>query len=130
MLFLNFIGDHVDSFKTKFHDVALHNKGKGISFLIADVEASQGPLGVIVFPTHPFLLLFFNSLLFWYVYFVFGLGGQYFGFKDDQVPLLFILKNDGQKYLKPNLRPEHIAPWLKQYAVMLSCFCCHQYDSY
>ncbi|KAL4632741.1 hypothetical protein ACB092_04G072100 [Castanea dentata] len=84
MLFLNFTGDHVDSFKSKFHDVALHNKGKGISFLIADVEASQGPL-------------------------------EYFGFKDDLVPLLFILKNDGQKYLKPNLEPEHIAPWLKQY---------------
>ncbi|KAM3750630.1 hypothetical protein ACB098_04G049900 [Castanea mollissima] len=84
MLFLNFTGDHVDSFKSKFHDIALHNKGKGISFLIADVEASQGPL-------------------------------EYFGFKDDLVPLLFILKNDGQKYLKPNLEPEHIAPWLKQY---------------
>ncbi|KAK9996922.1 hypothetical protein SO802_021608 [Lithocarpus litseifolius] len=84
MLFLNFTGNHVDSFKSKFHDVALHNKGKGISFLIADVEASQGPL-------------------------------EYFGFKDDLVPLLFILKNDGQKYLKPNLEPEHIAPWLKQY---------------
>ncbi|KAM4106274.1 hypothetical protein ACB094_04G054200 [Castanea mollissima] len=86
MLFLSFTGDHVDSFKSKFHDVALHNKGKGISFLIADVEASQGPLEDI-----------------------------YFGFKDDLVPLLFILKNDGQKYLKPNLEPEHIAPWLKQY---------------
>lgn len=58
MLFLNFTGDHVDSFKSKFHDIALHNKGKGISFLIADVEASQGPLEVIVFPPHPFLLLF------------------------------------------------------------------------
>lgn len=53
MLFLNFTGDHVDSFKSKFHDVALHNKGKGISFLIADVEESQGPLEVIFFhPTH------------------------------------------------------------------------------
>nr|POF17272.1 protein disulfide-isomerase [Quercus suber] len=44
MPFLDFTGVHVDNFKSKFHDVALHNKGKGISFLIADVEASQGPL--------------------------------------------------------------------------------------
>ncbi|KAJ9146287.1 hypothetical protein P3X46_028570 [Hevea brasiliensis] len=40
---------------------------------------------------------------------------QYFGVKEDQVPLIIIQTNDGQKYLKPNLEPDHIAPWLKEY---------------
>uniref|UniRef100_A0A2N9GX93 Thioredoxin domain-containing protein n=1 Tax=Fagus sylvatica TaxID=28930 RepID=A0A2N9GX93_FAGSY len=88
MLFLNFNSEHVDSFKSKFHDVALLYKGKGIGFLLGEIEASQGPF-------------------------------EYFGLKDDDVPLLFILNNDNQKYLKPNLEPDQIAPWLKQYMVKL-----------
>ncbi|XP_073013007.1 protein disulfide isomerase-like 1-1 [Typha latifolia] len=40
---------------------------------------------------------------------------QYFGLKEDQVPLIFIQENDGQKYLKPNLEPDHITSWLKDY---------------
>ena len=43
---------------------------------------------------------------------------QYFGLKDDQVPLIVIQTNDGQKYLKPNLEPDHIAPWVKEYQVI------------
>uniref|UniRef100_A0A2C9U1I9 Protein disulfide-isomerase n=1 Tax=Manihot esculenta TaxID=3983 RepID=A0A2C9U1I9_MANES len=40
---------------------------------------------------------------------------QYFGVKEDQVPLIIIQTNDGQKYLKAKLEPDHIAPWVKEY---------------
>ncbi|KAI8029748.1 Protein disulfide-isomerase [Camellia lanceoleosa] len=84
MLFLNFSEEHLDAFKSKYKDVATAYKGKGISFLLGDSEASQ-----IVF--------------------------QYFGLKEDQTPLIFIQKKNGQKYLKTNLKPGHIATWLKEY---------------
>lgn len=84
MLFLNFSSELVDTFKSKYHDVAKQYKGKGISFLIGDLEASHGAF-------------------------------QYFGLKDDQVPLIVIQTNDGQKYLKPNLEPDHIESWVKEF---------------
>ncbi|XP_010063949.2 protein disulfide-isomerase [Eucalyptus grandis] len=40
---------------------------------------------------------------------------QYFGLKEEQVPLIVVQTNDGQKYLKPNLQPDDIAPWVKDY---------------
>ncbi|KAG6500670.1 protein disulfide-isomerase-like [Zingiber officinale] len=40
---------------------------------------------------------------------------QYFGLKEDQVPLIIIQENDGKKYLQPNLSPDHIATWMKGY---------------
>ncbi|CAI9115383.1 OLC1v1016275C5 [Oldenlandia corymbosa var. corymbosa] len=40
---------------------------------------------------------------------------QYFGLSEDQVPLIVIQKNNGQKFLKTNLEPDHIAPWVKDY---------------
>ncbi|KAA8538447.1 hypothetical protein F0562_028007 [Nyssa sinensis] len=84
MLFLNFSSDLFDAFKSKYHDVALQYKGKGISFLMGDVEASQNAF-------------------------------QYFGLKEDQVPLIVIQTNDGQKYLKANLEADQIASWVKEY---------------
>ncbi|KAJ4965892.1 hypothetical protein NE237_017741 [Protea cynaroides] len=84
MLFLNYSSDHVDAFKSKYHDVAQQYKGQGVDFLLGDLEASQGAF-------------------------------QYFGLQEDQVPLLIIQSSDGKKYLKPNLEPDHIAPWLKEY---------------
>ncbi|KAK9096079.1 hypothetical protein Sjap_021576 [Stephania japonica] len=71
MLFLNFSDEAADSFKSKLQEVAESYKGKGISFLIGDLEASQGAF-------------------------------QYFGLKEEQVPLVVIQENDGEKYLKPN----------------------------
>ena len=44
---------------------------------------------------------------------------QYFGLKEDQVPLIVIQTTDGQKYLKENLVSDQIAPWLKEYKVIL-----------
>ncbi|KAM7507757.1 hypothetical protein LguiA_018210 [Lonicera macranthoides] len=42
LLFLNFSSAVVDSFKRKYYDIAKQYKGTGISFLMGDVEASQG----------------------------------------------------------------------------------------
>ncbi|KAL5704401.1 protein disulfide-isomerase [Ranunculus cassubicifolius] len=42
MLFLNFSSDLYESFKSKIDDAAELYKGKGISFLIGDLEASEG----------------------------------------------------------------------------------------
>lgn len=47
MLFLNFTTAH-DAFSTKYNDVAKLYKGKGISFLMGDVEASQNAFQVDV----------------------------------------------------------------------------------
>ncbi|CAN1130614.1 Protein disulfide-isomerase [Linum perenne] len=40
---------------------------------------------------------------------------QFFGLKEEQVPLIIVQTADGQKYLKANLDAEDIAPWLKDY---------------
>ncbi|XP_027339712.1 protein disulfide-isomerase [Abrus precatorius] len=40
---------------------------------------------------------------------------QYFGLKEEQVPLIIIQHNDGKKFFKPNLEPENISTWLKAY---------------
>ncbi|CAI0576503.1 unnamed protein product [Linum tenue] len=40
---------------------------------------------------------------------------QFFGLKEEQAPLLLVQTNDGQKYLKPTLGADDIAPWLKEY---------------
>ncbi|XVF64543.1 hypothetical protein PTKIN_Ptkin09bG0177100 [Pterospermum kingtungense] len=42
MLFANLSSDGVDSLKSKYREVAEQYKGQGISFLLGDVEASQG----------------------------------------------------------------------------------------
>ncbi|XP_060214393.1 protein disulfide-isomerase [Lycium barbarum] len=84
MLFVNFSNDQIDTFKSKYQEVAEQFKGKDISFLIGDVEASQGAF-------------------------------QYFGLKEDQVPLIIIQTSDGEKYLKPNVEPDHIASWVKEF---------------
>lgn len=52
MLFINFTGEHLDAFKSKFKDVATAYRGKGISFLLGDLEASQGVLQVSFCPSH------------------------------------------------------------------------------
>ncbi|KAF5749037.1 putative protein disulfide isomerase [Tripterygium wilfordii] len=84
MLFMNFTNEAADALNTKYREVAEQNKGKGISFLVGDLEASQGAF-------------------------------QYFGLKEEQVPLIIIQTNDGQKYLKPNVEPDHVASWIKDY---------------
>ncbi|KAJ6852606.1 protein disulfide-isomerase-like [Iris pallida] len=41
MLFLNFSSEYFDALKSKYHEIALEYKGKGIRFLIGDLDASQ-----------------------------------------------------------------------------------------
>ncbi|KAF3446997.1 hypothetical protein FNV43_RR12177 [Rhamnella rubrinervis] len=40
---------------------------------------------------------------------------QYFGLKEDQVPVIIIQTNDGKKYVKTYLKPEHIEDWMKEF---------------
>ncbi|KAH6765498.1 PDI-like 1-2 [Perilla frutescens var. hirtella] len=40
---------------------------------------------------------------------------QYFGLKAEQAPLLIIQKEDGQKYLKANIEPDHIDSFVKDF---------------
>lgn len=84
MLFLNFSTEHFDAFKSKYHEVAQLYKGKDLSFLMGDVEASQGAF-------------------------------QYFGLKEEQVPLIIIQNSDGEKFFKPNIEPDQIASWVKDF---------------
>ncbi|GAV71959.1 Thioredoxin domain-containing protein/Thioredoxin_6 domain-containing protein [Cephalotus follicularis] len=84
MLFINTSSEASASFKSKYREVAEGYKGEGISFLLGDIEASQGAF-------------------------------QYFGLKDDQVPLVIIQTTDGRKYLNPNVEPDQIAPWVKEF---------------
>ncbi|KAI4337828.1 hypothetical protein L6164_016198 [Bauhinia variegata] len=84
MLFINFTVEDADSFKSKYREAAEQYRQDAISFLIGDLEASQGAF-------------------------------QYFGLKEDQVPLIIVQHNDGKKFLKPNLEADHIPTWLKAY---------------
>ncbi|KAI9113336.1 hypothetical protein K1719_015861 [Acacia pycnantha] len=84
MLFVNFTTEAADSLKSKYREAAEQYRQDGISFLVGDVEASQGAF-------------------------------QYFGLKEDQVPLIIIQHNDGKKFLKPNVEPDHVSVWLKDY---------------
>ncbi|CAN8304532.1 unnamed protein product [Cochlearia groenlandica] len=42
MFFMNFTGEAAESFKSKYREVATSNKGQRLSFLLGDVENSQG----------------------------------------------------------------------------------------
>nr|BAG16714.1 protein disulfide isomerase [Glycine max] len=84
MLFINFTAEGAESFKSKYREAAEQHKQQGVSFLVGDVESSQGAF-------------------------------QYFGLKEEQVPLIIIQHNDGKKFFKPNLEADHIPTWLKAY---------------
>ncbi|CAL9115979.1 protein disulfide-isomerase-like [Musa acuminata AAA Group] len=42
---------------------------------------------------------------------------KFFGLEKDQAPLIIIQDSKGHKYFQPNVTPEQIATWLKDYAV-------------
>lgn len=83
LLFVNFTTDF-DSYKSKYEQVAAEYKSKGISFLLGDLDASQGAL-------------------------------QYFGLKEDQVPVIIVQTNEGQKYVKDKVEADQLAAWIKDY---------------
>lgn len=49
MLFLNFSTEQFDAFKSKYYEVAQLYKGKDLSFLMGDIEASQGAFQVGIY---------------------------------------------------------------------------------
>ena len=117
MLIVNFSGENPDPFKEKFKDVATAYQGKGISFLLGDLEATKNVLQVYFFLSHfaighyRITTIFARSIV--------VIWRQYYGLKDDQTPLIYIQQNDDQKYIKTNLEADHIATWFKEYMVML-----------
>lgn len=44
MLFLDFSHEQIDAFKSKYKDVASEYKGKGLNFLLGDIQSSQAAL--------------------------------------------------------------------------------------
>ncbi|OMO61087.1 Thioredoxin, partial [Corchorus capsularis] len=40
---------------------------------------------------------------------------QYFGVQESQAPLIIIQNNDGKKYIKPHVKADEIAQWVKDY---------------
>nr|GMC60550.1 protein disulfide-isomerase-like [Ipomoea batatas] len=48
-----------------------------------------------------------NSAILW--------GEEYFKVHGDQAPLVLGQTNDGEKYLKPNVEPDQIATWVKDF---------------
>lgn len=46
MLFINFAADSADSLKSKYREAAEQYRQEGISFLVADVEATEGAFQV------------------------------------------------------------------------------------
>ncbi|KAG9155075.1 hypothetical protein Leryth_011060 [Lithospermum erythrorhizon] len=44
-----------------------------------------------------------------------GKAFKFFGLAEDQTPLLFILQNNGTKYLKAHIQADQIASWLNDY---------------
>lgn len=58
----------------------------------------------------------FNNLNDLFICFVFGKLQQY-GVQDDQIPFIILL-SEKTKYLKSNVEPDEISPWLKKYKVI------------
>ncbi|KAL6542455.1 Thioredoxin-like domain [Orobanche minor] len=85
MLFVNFSKEH-DAFQSKYKEVATLYKGKGISFLLGDVDSTQ------------------NAFKY------FGLKVE------DAPLLIVHIAADGQKFLKTNIEPDQIASWMKDYS--------------
>lgn len=50
MLFMNLSTEVADAFKPRYHEVSVLYRGKGISFLLGDLEASQGAFQVVSLP--------------------------------------------------------------------------------
>lgn len=120
MFFLNFSSEVADSLKSKYREVAEQYKGQGLSFLMGDIESSQAALNVCI----PFcfvwlfmLLALFSISLTCLIPYWFAL--QYFGLNEDQVPVILVQKNDRHKFVKSNVEPDQIAPWMKEYKVKL-----------
>ncbi|GAA0139368.1 chaperone [Lithospermum erythrorhizon] len=86
MLYVDYTSDDYDAFKSTYYDVAKQFKGKGVSFLMGDVEASQKVLESIDLNVDqvPILIIETKSFV-------------------------------GIKYIKPKVSPEHILSFVKDF---------------
>lgn len=115
MLFINFTTEEAVSFKKKYHETAEQFKQQGISFLVGDVESSQGAFQVYIILFNILLIVILCSISISDI--VIDFYWQYFGLKEDDVPLIIIQHNDGKKFFKPKLEADQISTWLKSYKV-------------
>lgn len=60
MLFMNFSSEGTEPIQSKYREVAEQYKGQGISFLLGDLEASQGAFQVSIY--------FHLLVCFWFFY--------------------------------------------------------------
>jgi len=119
MLFINFTAEGAESFKSKYHEIAEQYKQQGVSFLVGDVESSQGAFQVCIKSKYLIFKYFQVFLCFILIFDIAnGFSWQYFGLKEDQVPLIIIQHNDGKKFFKPNLELDQLPTWLKAYKVL------------
>jgi len=58
-MFINFTAESAESFKSKYREAAEQYKQQGVSFLVGDVESSQGAFQVCIK-----IVTFYNYLLF------------------------------------------------------------------
>lgn len=65
---MNFNSEGADSFKSKYREVADQYKGQGISFLMGDLDASQGAFQVSMHWSASFYLVF----QIWYIFLTFN----------------------------------------------------------
>lgn len=116
MSFLNFGSEHDDSFRSKYLDVAKQFKCKGLSFLMGDFRASQGGFQVCAHQFPVWFTCYFSyiSLLTRHIA---GFYEQFFGLKEEQIPLIITQANNRKKYLKRNVEPDQIAAWFKDFTV-------------
>lgn len=67
-------------------------------------------------PIYTLFLFLLNACLHLMMSFFFQ---KYFGIKEEQVPVIIIQNNDGEKFLKSNVGPDQIASWVKEFKVRL-----------
>ncbi|GAB2212977.1 hypothetical protein Droror1_Dr00020986 [Drosera rotundifolia] len=84
MLLMHMNDRATESYKAKYREIAKSYKGKGMSFLIGDVEVGYGLM-------------------------------RFFGVEQEETPMLSIETLDKKKYVKANVGPEDIVPWLKEF---------------
>ncbi|KAL2941836.1 Protein disulfide-isomerase [Bienertia sinuspersici] len=84
-MILDFANENATALKSKYYDIAQLLKGGKISFLYSDLEPNNERL------------LKFSKL------------------DKSLVPLIYIQKSGGQKYLKSNVEPDQVVPWFKKF---------------
>ncbi|KMT13995.1 hypothetical protein BVRB_4g078260 [Beta vulgaris subsp. vulgaris] len=84
-MIVDFADENAAQLKSKFYDIAYLFKGGQMSFLFGDFE-----------PTNQRLLKFLKL-------------------EESLIPLIYIQKNGGEKYLKANVQPDQVVSWFKNF---------------